>query len=222
MPLLIIVTFLAAWQATQPVLVYEDPSHRPIFRNAQVRVLDVVLPPHASSLFHTHANDVAGVTIAPGPLRTEIPGEAPTDEIPDTAGDVWFEAHPTPATHRSTNLGDLPIHYLAIELLWPSTRSSSPPRLPAETPGPVVLENERIRMTRVKLASGQYGPTHMHAVGHVLVALSSGRVATDYGVSHSTRDVSPGFVFWHDAAAGHVLRNIGGGEIELIECEILR
>lgn len=158
----------------QVVPVHEEPSHRPIFTNAEVRVLDVLLAPHATTLFHTHVSDLVGLTVVPGALRTEVPGEAPVDEVPDNAGDVWYEAFPKPPTHRGTNLGNRPIHYLALELLRPNPGSvpSSPPLPPSV--GTVVLENGRIRISRINLYPGRSTPAHAHSVGHVLAALSAG------------------------------------------------
>jgi quercetin dioxygenase-like cupin family protein len=46
---------------TEPVPVEQEPHHRWIFENQYVRVLDVVLAPGESTLFHTHSHDSIAV-----------------------------------------------------------------------------------------------------------------------------------------------------------------
>jgi beta-alanine degradation protein BauB len=48
---------------TEPVPVEQEPHHRWIFENQYVRVLDVVLAPGESTLFHTHSHDSVGVRL---------------------------------------------------------------------------------------------------------------------------------------------------------------
>jgi len=44
----------------------------------------------------------------------------------------------------------------------------------------------------------------------------------DLILASNTRLGVEGFVFWHDAAAEHVLRNLGGSSIDLFELELIR
>src|SRR5215813_10741372 len=92
------------------VPVQDEPMHRTVYTSQRMRVLDVVIPPHATTLYHTHINDVVGVTITPAPGRNEDDGSPPSNEPPDQPGNVWFEPPTTPYTHRGTNLGETPIH----------------------------------------------------------------------------------------------------------------
>jgi quercetin dioxygenase-like cupin family protein len=194
------------------VPVYKEPFHRPVFVNAQVRVLDVVLPPHGTSLFHMHADDLVGVIIAPGPGRSQVLGsEWGGEEDPGKPGDVWFATFPTPVTHRTTNSGETPIHYLVLELLG-ARREAGPDR--AELRSPVVYENSRVRVSRFDLSAGASTPPHAHPGGHVLGALTAGELVP------SVR-VQPGFLEWGEADQHHVIRNAGKEPMVLIEFDVL-
>lgn len=210
---------LAASQHEQAVPVYEEPSHRPVFTNSVVRVLDVVLVPHQMGHLHTHVDDQIGLTIVPGPLRTEAPGEGPDDAPPDHPGDVWFETYPKPATHRGMNLGDAPIHYLVVQFLKP-LGSQSTAMLAPEPAGVVVFENSRVRVTRIDLDPGEATPAHTHAGGYVLGALSPGAIISTNDASGPEQQIAPGFVAWHEAGSKHVLRNAGREKIGLVEFEV--
>jgi len=210
---------LALQVAMQIVPVYEEPSHRPVFTNAEVRVLNVVLAPRVRSLLHTHANDLVGVTIVPGPLRTQALGEVAADEATGKPGDVWFESFPKPVTHWGMNLGEVPIQYLVIEFLRAIPAATS--HLSTQAGGSIVFENERVRVSRIRLGAGEFTGRHAHAVGFVLGSLSSGEVTSDVATSTSKVSVSPGFVFWHDAVQEHALRNAGERPLELFEFEVI-
>jgi len=79
---------LAASQASEPVPVEQEPHHRWIFENQYVRVLDVVLAPSESTLFHTHSHDSIAVRLTDSqvqeqpahgewkPASKAIPGES--------------------------------------------------------------------------------------------------------------------------------------------------
>ena len=204
--------------ASQAVPVYEEPSHRLVFANAQVRVLDVVLAPHVKTLLHTHVNELVGVTIVPGPLRTQAIGAESADEAADRPGDVWFETFPKPVTHWGMNLGEEPIHFLVVELLRPP--GTAVVHLPPRTGGSIAFENARVRVSRISLGPGESTRRHAHAVGFVLGSLSSGELVSDDGVPTSAKANSPGFVRWHDAVQEHTLRNAGERSVELYEFEV--
>ena len=180
-------------------------------------MLEVVLAPRVPTLYHTHTHDQVGVTIAPGLLRNQVLGEDTTsEEPPDPAGDVWFESYPNPITHRGTNLGDEPIHFLIVELL--GSGSARRTTLPS-APGRVVLENRRVRASRLRLEPGAATPTHAHETGVVIGSLSDGTIAPGGGAD--SRRASPGFVSWQEPTRLHVIRNAGDEPLELVELEIL-
>jgi quercetin dioxygenase-like cupin family protein len=202
------------------VPVQSEPMHRPVYADTRLRVLDVMIPPHATTLFHTHVNDIAGVTLAAGPSRNEDAGASPTDDPPDADGSVWFEPHPTPYTHRATNLGDKPIHVIGVELLG----RGEPSAVPFEkkvADGRIELENARIRVVRLTLAPGRSLPFHAHSGPTVLVALGPGRVSGVCAKSVSRSVAEAGYLCVCDELR-HQISNTGDQTMTLLEFEVAR
>jgi len=191
--------------------------YRPVYTSQRMRVLDVVIPPHATTLYHTHINDVVGVTITPGPGSNEDEGSPPSNEPPDEPGNVWFEPHPTPYTHRGTNLGETPIHLVAVELLdkkHPPTRSFRDPAV-----GKTAFQNDRARVVRFSLAHGERVQTHVHDGAFVLVTLGPGRLTGACDHSGSRSIGGAGFVCV-GAPGEHSIVNVGDTDMTLFEVEL--
>src|ERR1051325_10955987 len=106
--------------AQSPVPVENEPMHRVVYSDERLRVDDIVIPPHAGTLYHIHLHDLVGVTIASGPSRDEKLGSRPIDEPADKLLEVWYAPHPHRDVHRVINRGATPIHMVVLELL--STR----------------------------------------------------------------------------------------------------
>jgi quercetin dioxygenase-like cupin family protein len=216
----VLIAVLASTGSTPAISVpvQSEPMHRPVYTSPRLRVLDVVIPPHATTLFHTHVNDIAGVTLAAGPSLNEDLGASPTNDPPDTVGSVWFEPHPTPYTHRATNLGETPIHVVAVEFL--GRRHSSMPSWGEEIAGgKIELENSRTRVIRHALAPGASLPAHEHHGAVVLVTLGPGRLSGACGASGIRSIAEAGFLCVGDESR-HKISNVGDQAITLLEFEV--
>ena len=200
------------------VPVEKEPLHRPVFTNSEVQVLDVVVPPKATTLFHTHIHDLLGLTISSAPSKNEVPGEEPTLDPPDPVGEIWYEPFPRASTHRLENLGTTSIHYVVFQLLGrPPAVDAKASAWPSSEVG-IVFENARARVLRIDLAPGRASPGHEHSTGYGLVTLTGGRLEDD---KEPARQLSePGFVRWRDPSSQHTLRNAGDAPISIFEFEI--
>jgi quercetin dioxygenase-like cupin family protein len=214
---LILALGLVGSTPTSAVPVQDEPLHRVVHVSEHLRVFDIVIPPHASTLYHIHLNDLVGVTITPGPSRDEKAGASPVDEPPDKQGEVWLAAHPQRDVHRVTNLGDSPIHMVAIELLS-SAGATNAPALRGEAAGVVQLDNSKARVVRYSLQPGQVSKAHTHG-RYVLVPLGPGRIGSVCGGSES-RSVSEAGFLCVGAERQHQISNVGDIPIELLEFEI--
>jgi quercetin dioxygenase-like cupin family protein len=102
---------------SDPVPVEQEPHHRVVFENQYVRVLDVVVKPGETTLFHKHSLDNVAVVLAGTTLRNQLPGQ---DWTPRTAreGSVGFAAGTAkPYVHRISNAGSTVFHVLDIQIL---------------------------------------------------------------------------------------------------------
>ena len=103
---------------TEPVPVEQEPHHRWIFENQYVRVLDVVLAPSESTLFHTHSHDSIAVRLTDSTVQEQpfYKEWRPSSRL--LPGDSrYMKSTPEPYTHRVKNVGSTPFHVIDIELL---------------------------------------------------------------------------------------------------------
>ena len=159
---------LAVAQTIVPV--QEEPHHTPVFENAWVRVLDVRFRPGDESLHHRHALHNVAVRITGGTTRADpIGGQGVPRYSP--AGSVVFHSASPPYVHRVVNVGTLPVHIVDVELRGAALVSDA--RADDDPAGHVVeVDNEHVRVSRVRVPPGQSLPAHAHQRGwlHLVVA----------------------------------------------------
>lgn len=213
-------TFLLPTSAQSPVPIEKEPRHRLKFSNQYVRVFHVLIPPGDTSLFHTHVNDGLSVRLADARIRDEALGGTPED-IAVKRGAVSFGYRPSPLTHRVSSIGSTPFRNIFVEIL-PSTRM--PPGAPPQAlvaGQTLVLENERVRISRLVLAPGQSIEMHTHALQGLGVAVSEGRIAIEVpGGKIRTVKFKPGDSQWLEGGTKHTLRNVGSSPFEAVEIEL--
>ena len=151
----------------------KEPRHRVTFENAQLRILDVNVPPGDTTLDHRHEFDIATVSMTSG-----------TDTRLQSAGQPWGPVRPPrplgdatvaeytgkPESHRVENVGKSAYQLFAVENLqtsgWATTPSVSGP---ATTP---TTESRAFRIYDVRLARESSQITHTHAVPTIAVLIS--------------------------------------------------
>jgi hypothetical protein len=103
--------------ATDPVAVEQEPHHRVIFENQYVRVLDVVLKPGETTLFHKHSLDNVAIQLNDATIKRQFPGED-WAASPAKAGSVSFiGGTKSPYIHRISNTGTTVFHVFDVEIL---------------------------------------------------------------------------------------------------------
>ena len=103
--------------AEDPVPVEQEPHHRVIFENQYVRVLDVVLKPGETTLFHKHSIDNVPIILTGADNRTQFAGKDWT-ATPAKAGSVGFiPGAAKPYVHRINNQGSTTYHVIDVEVL---------------------------------------------------------------------------------------------------------
>jgi len=105
-------------QHQQSVEITSEPSHHLVFQNEYVRVFNVTVAPHATTLVHRHNYDYLFVTLGDSDVVSVRPGEKPVAlKLKD--GEVRFT--PGNFAHAAINQSDRPFHNITIELLKPSS-----------------------------------------------------------------------------------------------------
>lgn len=197
---------LAATRVQSPVVVpvEKEPQHHPVFQNAALAVLDVQFPPGYVSLFHTHSHDNISVRIATGPTRIDTLEAQGTPQTADV-GRVVFNSATPPYTHRVANLGETLIRILDVEIL---AAKPMPVAMAQDDLAwhEVLVDNPRVRVSRIVLERNQHLTTHTHTRGWLTVMVRGWPGAGEFT--------------WHEA--GTDARPIEGGPTgtERVEIEV--
>jgi len=100
-----------------PVPVEQEPTHRLVFANQYVRILEVIVPPGRATLFHTHSLDYVSIMVSDTSFKNQVPGEDWTKR-PAARGFLGFrKCTETPFMHRVMNTGTVPFHVFDVEIV---------------------------------------------------------------------------------------------------------
>jgi mannose-6-phosphate isomerase-like protein (cupin superfamily) len=196
------------------VSVHDEPMHRFRFRNDFAWVYDVLIPPAAVTLYHSHDEDtfyvaVAGAHVCNQPLGQEA-------QIGDVEkGTVMVMPHRTkPLIHQVTNKGSEDMRLIGAEIL------ASPP-VTAERPlsadgVALIAEKARVRSYDLRLAPGDTTGDMDCQFSGLLVVLSGGALEIAGDAGCRTFSLSPGDVVWHDGPLRQRLTNVGKTPFEAV------
>src|ERR1700722_557239 len=111
----LLITGLTSGACAQ-IQVSQEPRHHKVFENEWVRVLDVHIPPHDTSLVHKHSTPSVFLVLSKTKTGSQVIIEPRTISLTD--GNIWFEGfYDTPRIHRVWNDDTVEFHVMDIELL---------------------------------------------------------------------------------------------------------
>jgi hypothetical protein len=174
-----LVILFATVIAAAQVPLSREPSHRVMFENADLRVLDVNIPPNSATLEYRHDFDIATVSMTSGtPTRLQLAGQAWGQvRPPRPLGDATaLEYVGKPESHRLENVGAGAYRLFAVENL----RTSGWSTMPAASGGATTLTttSRAFRIYDLRLGREISQTSHTHAVPTIGV-LVSGAVLSD-------------------------------------------
>jgi quercetin dioxygenase-like cupin family protein len=213
---LIAATSSTALAQNRAVPVEEEPRHRTVLKNDDVRVFRVTLVPGEATGMHTHAHDDIAVRLSTATVTSQAAGEPAGAPAAENAGSVSArENDAKPLTHRVHNVGATTFDVLDVQIL---KRPDGPAAPPIAAPA---AENTRMRAYRYELAPGAASAQHTHARPYLIVAATDmGLRMTSPGGAAMAHRVKAGDVHWVDTAVTHVLSNDGPETGVLVEIEL--
>jgi hypothetical protein len=218
------------------VPVYEEPRHRQIFKAGTTRILELIVLPGDTSLFHSHEDPIAYINLSGSTLRTQELGKewsqgggrggaraggtpAPAPVAAPAAPAVRVTSTTsyaqTPATHRIANTGTGVVHALVVVNQTKGTDSTTPKDAGFE--GTPELTNSWFRVYRFSLPPGQTG-THTHKTPAFLAQTSDG-TAVARGARLRALNETGDWAFF-DAGASHEITNTSTATVEFVEVEV--
>jgi quercetin dioxygenase-like cupin family protein len=197
--------------AAAQIPVQQEPHHRPVFENQDLRILDINIPAGEITLEHTHSNDYAGVCIQGASARLRPQGadwRKPGQRcMPGRIGVTDYTDKPV--THTVQNMDTVGFHQVLVENLRKSGWSSYPPiSAPATT---LAKESRSFLVYEVQLGGESRETTHTHQVPTVAI-LVSGDAASGTHVLDQ-----PGRWIFIPAGKSHTLTSQGGAKLVEIE-----
>ena len=215
-------TSAIAQAADEVVPVSVEPRHHERFKNEYLRVMEVIIDPGDTTLFHTHELDLAFAVIRGAEIKNEVPNNPEAAILRFDTGVVRYsEYQGKPYIHRVTNRGAEPYWLIAFEIELPepgkfstSDRSGAPAYVSE-------LDNNRLHIWRLKLDPGQSAPPIVKA-GPGLRVLLSGDQITETKGDVPARDVPVrrGSFEWQPAGPRYAIKNTGRSPVELVEFEL--
>jgi hypothetical protein len=179
-------------QEPSSVPVDQEPHHKVVFKNDFVRVVDATFPAGYVTLNHRHDIDNVAVTISTG--RDDAESQTRVGRAGFSKGGY---------SHRVTNSGPGIMRFIDVEILKSDRPTSPAVQLPNHK---LELENDRVRIYRVKLAPGESLASHTHPAGWLEVTVSGG--------------AGPGAYLWRGASdAGPLKVLAGAAALEIVELE---
>jgi uncharacterized cupin superfamily protein len=227
------------------VPVYEEPRHRQIFRSGTTRILELIVLPGDTSLFHSHEDPVAYINLSGSTLRTQelgkewsqpggrggaraggtraggaaapapAPAAAPAAPAPAVRVTSTTSYAQTPATHRIANTGTGIVHALVVVNQTKGTDATT--SKDAGFDGTPELTNNWFRVYRFSLPPGQTG-THTHNTPAFLAQTSEG-TAVARGARLRALNATGDWAFF-DPGVAHEITNTSTGTVEFVEVEV--
>ncbi len=176
-------------QAQVPV--FEEPHHKVVLLNKYVRLIDVHVPPHDTTLYHKHSNASAIVFITKNATGSQMmDGEPSTGQaIP---GNTFYAPYDDkPIVHRVWNDDSVVYHVMDIEMINTDDTVSCP----AIDQQNIKLnwDEKKGRMYSISLPGGGNCNIDSSNCQHLLI-LISGTAFITYG--NATRQMKPGNFLW--------------------------
>jgi quercetin dioxygenase-like cupin family protein len=189
--------------------------------NDQVKVLNVVVQPHEKTRLHQHKVNRVMVYLQPGHQDFDYQ-DGKKSVLKFKAGEMKWS--PAAGMHIAEISSDNPVNIIEVELKKPGTGAS----VPASALDPVKvdpkhykveLENDQVRVLRVKIGPHESTPLHEHSLNRVLTYITDKniRVTTDgkaETVQHKANEVSWG------TPTKHKEQNLSDSPFEAVVVEL--
>ena len=203
-----------------PVPIEKEPRHKLVFENDLVRIFDTRIPVNDVSQFHTHSFDSAFVCIDGAETQSEELGKPIQTRPPFKPGDTWYRPHSTaPLTHRVSNFGKTDFRVLDVELRQPLVQSDvAITKLPKEFV--LLLENDRVRVSRLTLSPGAKTPEHTLTRPALFVIVQASKAVFNFPRERRLTDYDPGDYFFAPGKLERFIGNFGDKVLEVVQIEI--
>jgi hypothetical protein len=201
------------------VQIHEEPNHRHVLHSKSIRVFDAYFPPQKVSLFHSHEKDSVLICLDGGEVTNELPGEELVPRPPILSGLIYYRPYATtPLIHRIRNLSSTPFRILDIEVL--KTLETPLPLAPLKNIFNVVIENNRIRVSKLHLVPGQSTGEILFSGPRLLAVTEAGKISISSEFQSQAIEAARGSIDVQESAHKETIKNLGEGAVEIVIVEV--
>jgi hypothetical protein len=176
------------------ILVHEEPRHRPVFQNKEIRILNVRVAPGDTSLYHMHTTPSFFIRLTNTITGSQVQGEA-KKVGKSQSGEIRFEnlAPPNNRVHRVWNADKDTFHVMDVELLMKKAdfdeKPMALPNLKLE------IDTTWVRAYRLNLLKGIEFNSINKKQSLVLVSLNASKVEIGQNRNRELQTLKPGSFF---------------------------
>jgi quercetin dioxygenase-like cupin family protein len=224
--LFLLAAVLVFAQSPAEVEITNEAHHHLALENDYVRVFQVEVAPHDSTLMHRHRHDYVFVTLGDAELTNEVEGKAPVDATLKD-GDTRFT--PGNFAHIARNRAATPFRNVTVELMQDDKARTSPPAKWDEDRGlhllnagtqEVLFVKDNARVSEIELQPGAMIPSHHHTGPHLVVAITDLDLRSDVeGQGPMPGHLKSGDVKWLPGGYTHALTNTGKQTAKFVTVE---
>lgn len=174
----ILLTAPCTLAAEDPLPVYEEPRHRLMLSSQTVQVLDLLIPPGDTTLYHLHEAPIFYITLSASTVRLQnLGGEwveaggRPAAQGSVRTNDSYVES---PITHRVNNSGMQQVRSILVLNIGEAPRYTSGEH--SVLPGETEIESPWFRQSRFVLQGGETLDVEGIAAPTVFVLLNDSHV----------------------------------------------
>ncbi|MES1260779.1 MAG: hypothetical protein ABUS49_03510 [Acidobacteriota bacterium] len=194
-----------------------EPS-APFFENDQVKVFRALEKAHVKGKFHDHKPNRVMIYLQPGQQRFEYQDGRKPAVFEWKAGQVVWS--PAEGMHSPEVTGDDAFNIIEVELKKPGSGKALQGKAYLPKNAKVEIENEQVRVVRVKLASHKAARVPAHADNRVKIFLTEQDIrVTDATGQANTVHRKAGEAVW-EAPATYTEENLGDKPLEMIVVEL--
>ncbi len=190
--------------------------------NDQVRVIRALEKAHVKGKFHEHKMNRVMVYLQAGKQQFEYQGGKPTKVFNWKPGQVvWSEPE---GMHSPEVMSDESFNIVEVELKQPGTGKANIPAMDPLKVDPkhykLVLDNNQVRVLRVKVGPHETIPMHEHGMNRVTVFLTDqvDKITTADGKEDTVRHKAGDFAW--GTPLKHKEENVGDQPFELVLIDI--
>jgi len=201
------------------VLVHEEPLHRPVFQNNEIRILNVLIPPGDTSQYHIHHTPSLFIFFTSTITGSQLQGK-PALPGKSTAGHILFEnlAPPQTRVHRVWNDDKDTFHVMDIELLFTETEFVQKPL----TLNDLKLEADTtwIRAYRLTLSKGKDFMLRDRKHPFILISLNDSKIQTKQNGNTQYQTLKPGSFIDIKRSQSFSIKNTNDNTVQFVLLEM--